>query len=72
MRDARKGAYTGHIIKPVTNVDDWSLMPLGNRDPVAGMYLTIIPPKVQGSCGIHPSTPISPCLRTAPEVGGNN
>lgn len=67
MRNGRRGASRGHIIKPVTNVE---LNASGkHRDPVAGRYLKVIPPEVQGICSIHPSTPISPCLRAAHEVG---
>lgn len=43
-----------------------------HKDSLASMYLRVIPPKVQMSCGIDPSTPASHCLKAVPEMGRNN
>lgn len=43
-----------------------------HKDSLPSMYLRVIPPKVQMSCGIHPSTPTSHCLKAVLEMGRNN
>lgn len=72
MRNGREGANTGQILKPV-KMNNWGSVPLKNTGIQCLIFTSELPrPKVQGTCGIHPSTPVGHCLRAAPEVGGIN